>query len=297
MTEQNANPQPEISEDEKRFWAQLEVLGKITDCTQNIEDAEDEIAQLKEQLKDKKDFHKGESIRLKMLGAELKAIVEGKPLPENPHKPDEAEQAQQLAEGLPEAWKAQQTADLLKELPGLGKKKLEAICDLAPTAADLEKLRGEASLENLHFANKLPKGCGKALADAIEGRLVNLVAKHAPKSAADQAEVERLYQECSESIGKELQKLGADYNADDFKPESPDDEADPFAHGFKCHGESKPYTDCPADDEDDARQWMEGWVSADVVANWNGAPAEEGDDSQAEWVETEPAEDSEFATL
>lgn len=69
-----------------------------------------------------------------------------------------------------EEWKSVPTSRIFegKTIKGLGKKKIEAVCDVAPTIGELEELRNQASLKHLHFCKMLPKGIGEELADAIQ---------------------------------------------------------------------------------------------------------------------------------
>lgn len=69
-----------------------------------------------------------------------------------------------------EDWKSVPTAKIFegKTIKGLGPKKVEAVCDAAPTLGELEELRNQASLKHLHFCKMLPKGIGEELADAIQ---------------------------------------------------------------------------------------------------------------------------------
>jgi hypothetical protein len=69
-----------------------------------------------------------------------------------------------------EDWKSVPTAKIFEgeTIKGLGPKKIEAVCDVAPTLGELEELRNQASLKHLHFCKMLPKGIGEELADAIQ---------------------------------------------------------------------------------------------------------------------------------
>lgn len=69
-----------------------------------------------------------------------------------------------------EEWKSVPTSRIFegKTIKGLGPKKIEAVCDVAPTIGELEELRNQASLKHLHFCKMLPKGIGEELADAIQ---------------------------------------------------------------------------------------------------------------------------------
>jgi len=188
---------PEVDEEEKRFWATIAIKGKLADCGRDIRQAEAKIDALKMQIKEEKEFLKGEQIRLTRLAGDLADIIDGHPLPIDPNakKEDEDNQAagdqvDNDAEASADAWRDKPTADLLDGLKGLGQKKLDALVDAAPTAGDLEDLRGEASRAHQAFREKLPSGFGQKIADAIEDRLIEHVAKCAP-SAEDQAAAER----------------------------------------------------------------------------------------------------------
>lgn len=69
-----------------------------------------------------------------------------------------------------EEWKSVPTSKIFegKTIKGLGPKKIEAVCDVAPTLGELEELRNQASLKHLHFCKMFPKGIGEELADAIQ---------------------------------------------------------------------------------------------------------------------------------
>lgn len=188
----------QVDEDEKRFWAEISTIGKITDCSENIEECEKRINELKEEIKVEKEMLKGEQHRLQKLSIELRKIKAGHPLPVDPNakKEEEANQAKD-SDKVPgdsgasdDAWRAKPTAELLDGLKGLGQKKLDVLVEAAPTAGDLEDLRGEASRACLSFKDKLPSGFGQKIADAIEDRLIEHVAKCAP-SAEEQAAAER----------------------------------------------------------------------------------------------------------
>ena len=189
-----------LDEDEKKFWREIELLKKITDCSENIEDHERSINDLKEQIKVEKECLKGEQHRLQKLAIKLRAIREDKPLPVDPNaRKDERESASdETIDGDGETagddnasnWRVMETGQLLDGLKGLGKKKLDALVDAAPTVGDLEDLRGEASKAHQAFREMLPSGFGQKIADAIEDRLIEHVAK-CSKSAEEQAAEER----------------------------------------------------------------------------------------------------------
>ena len=162
-------------EAERLWWDKVEVLGKIKDCARLIQETEGEIDGYQDQIKEAKEVLKGQQALLARYSTQLADILDGHPLPRNPAAPAGQEDADDPASGG--SWRDTPTAKLLEGIKGMGAKKLEAICEIAPTAGKLESLRGEASMEHKAFKEVLPKGCGEALADEIENRLVDHVAK------------------------------------------------------------------------------------------------------------------------
>jgi hypothetical protein len=177
-----ADPPPakvELTEEdqaERLFWDKCETLGKIKDCARMIQEVEGEIDGYQDQIKEAKEVLKGQQALLARYSTQLADILDGHPLPKNPAAPaGQAADAEDPTSGG--SWRDTPTAKLLEGLKGLGAKKLEAIIEVAPTAGKLEALRGEASMACKPFKDVLPKGCGETLADEIENRLVDHVAK------------------------------------------------------------------------------------------------------------------------
>ena len=77
-----------------------------------------------------------------------------------------------------ESWKAIPTSSLLEGIKGMGDKKVEAVIALAPTLGDMEELRAQAGIAHKPFASVLPRGVGGTLADELEERVLDAVAKH-----------------------------------------------------------------------------------------------------------------------
>lgn len=75
------------------------------------------------------------------------------------------------------SWRLVPTVKILEGIERLGQKKMDSIVDTFPTLGDLEDIRGEASKEFVHFAEKLPDGIGKTIADKIEERMMDEIAK------------------------------------------------------------------------------------------------------------------------
>lgn len=175
------------SEHDDDFWNELEIIGEIAQAERDRQQCQVELDDLTQQRKETKQELDAAVIRLHQATSRLVDHIGDRELPQKPTS-ESADQSDEEST----AWQETPTAELLDGVKGLGKKKLEAIVDLAPTAGKLEELRGQASLEHKPFKDVLPKGCGQNLADAIEDRLVELVAKMDTPSVAEQiAERER----------------------------------------------------------------------------------------------------------
>ncbi len=88
-----------------------------------------------------------------------------------PQQDSQEEGNESDASPLDESWKLKPTAEVIDGIRGLGKKKLEAITDLAPTLGDLVELQALAGLEHKPFHKVLPDGVGQSMADEIEERI------------------------------------------------------------------------------------------------------------------------------
>lgn len=282
--------QSNVNEDDRRFWAKIDVIGQITECQASIAESESTIDNYKCEIKEEKELLKGEQIRLQRLAAKLADIVSGKPLPVEPGKEKDGKKlgAGQVAivdiqndEQVDDmAWRNVETRELLKSMSGLGAKKLDALVELARTAGELEDLRGEASKAHKSFKELLPKGCGQTLADAIEDRLMDCVASGSKSAAeqlaeqnASQSDAEMLHIDLVPIVKDILNELQKDYEAgaaiDEYRPADPEDKNDWFVLGFDAFGEAKTLNDCPKHDDDFDRDWVMGWLSAQFIDEWD----------------------------
>ncbi len=173
--------------DERLWWDKVEVMGRIKDCARMIEEYESEIDGYQEQIKEAKEVLKGQQALLHRYSSQLADIMDGRPLPRNPNQPQQDESSDTItsvgeSDGAGD-WRDYPTDQLLSGVKGLGAKKLDAITEAAPTAGKLEELRGQASVQHKHFKEVLPKGCGESMADEIENRLIDLIAKQSAVEA------------------------------------------------------------------------------------------------------------------
>ena len=138
------------------------------------------------EYKEAKRFHKD------ILAKWMDLRDKGPTLPEEPKKEDFITKVEEPvqepvqrneAEGsfadepIDDSWRQIPTLEVIDGIDRMGEKKRDAIIHLYPTLGKLEDIRAEASRECVHFSDKLPKGCGKSIADAIEDRILETIAK------------------------------------------------------------------------------------------------------------------------
>lgn len=188
--EQTTGPEPADHDD--AFWQELEIIGRIAQAERECQELESTLSEIKDEQKEAKEKLSFAQLKLRAATADLVGHIGDRELPEQPAKPADSQSSggndSQNQQATDNDWQNTPTAELLSGTKGLGAKKLEAIVDIAPTAGKLEELRGEASKAHQSFKEVLPKGCGQSIADAIEDRLVELVAKASTPPASEQVE-------------------------------------------------------------------------------------------------------------
>jgi hypothetical protein len=137
-----------------------------------------QISYKTDELKSIKDEKKGaveRLIRLELRGPEMPP----KPQPQKVNtSPTEAAATAESTEDTDNSWRQIPTSKIIEGVERLGTKKADAIVEAFPTLGDLEDIRGEASKAFVHFAEKLPDGIGKTIADKIEERMMDEISKY-----------------------------------------------------------------------------------------------------------------------
>lgn len=289
------------SEDE--FWAKMDLYA-LAAAEHSASELESRLESLKSEVKDTKEELKAAEITIRRLTHKIYKMSQGKefPTPSSTHsipKSTHSNEATPLTdESSAPGWESVPTAELLDGIKGLGAKKLDAIVELAPTAGKLEELRGEASRAFKPFREVLPKGCGQAIADAIEDRLVELVAKHSTPPASEQVEprvpdpIRIMVEKIESDIENERQGEGDvdPTTKEDYIPDDMDDDEDPFVQGFKAFVNMEPIAECPRVETSEGfhydKNWVTGWIYGKTVAEWDEASS----DVQPEESSDEPSE-------
>ncbi len=246
---------------EDQFWAELKLMSAIAEIERERVEIESEIEQFKEsvssrqtalkeaesELADARDEHKERTEELLSLARKLVHSVEGKTLPET----DET--------AVPAGWRALSTKRLLAGVKGFTAKKLETLVELAADVGGLEDLRGEASKSNKEFHEVLPKGFGKTVAQTIEDKLVEHIAKY----QMEQVNPER--QKLADDLLAEIRGLAEEsrWTPADCLPKQADSE-DMHA-GYTAFGQGQSHASFLSEDRMRARDWMIGWVSGEII--------------------------------
>jgi hypothetical protein len=277
--------EPADEADEDTFWDELELLAELADAERKAQELESELLSLTEERKATKKQYESAVINVREVAAQITNLMRGKRLPKKPAATtsgaavggatSESEPSAEIyVTGADEnAWRNCKTEELLAGVQGLGSKKMETISELAPTAGHLENLRAEASKAHKAFKEVLPKGFGEAVAQAIEDRLLDHIAKQSTPSAASQVEPRGNQGEpepapTPNEEAEHLDSLLAEIEEDAAREEwslndtELDEEADSQAvhDGFAAYVAGRPHRDC--DDPHNQRDWMTGWVLA-----------------------------------
>jgi ribosome modulation factor len=194
---------------------------------------------------------------------------------------DKTGEGESLAESQP-------TKSILDDIPRLGKKKAEALAEAYPTLADLENARADAAKANQHFADKLPSGIGKKIADELTDRLIDALAgnnisaseqvkqNRPAEPAADESTVEAEEHQWLEFFVEEVRE------ANDFDSH---EDPDAWRAGYDAFESNLSIESIDHDQDVDSKMdWVRGWLNAEsfekeAVA---AAEAEEKEDVQAE---------------
>jgi len=261
--------------DELLFWKEIELIAKLSDMKQGLDEVAEQLVQAKAEWKSLKDEASqaleavGEcEDRLKELTEQfMKAAfalceLASGVVTELPKKAqsDDAEVAED------NGWRLHPTSELLSGMKGSNNKR-DVVAEAIPTVGQLEDLRAEASKDCVGFHEKLPKGCGKGLAQSIEDLLVEFIGKWVANKTnpVATAKVDELLSEVREAAKQN------DWEPLDCASKETDSVA--MRAGFAAFGESRPHTDVLMDDPHAAKQWMTGWVSGEVL--WNFATGSE----------------------
>ncbi len=265
------------AEQERLFWEEVRLLGTLRESESERDIVETELVTARNRQKELQAELNNLSVKIPQLEGDLEDCCEntlsaakqlwrlkqsGSPL-----QPliDQQQASEQPAPALPAPapveesteWRNLATGELLAGITGLGKKKLDAICDLAPTVGHLEDLRGEGSKQFKQFHEMLPKGCGQSIASAIEDRLTMHVRKHSPNATGGNPLADELLKAFRQKVASES------WQASDCVPDTNDTEQ---THaGFAAFNEGKPHSALPTQNPELARQWMLGWVCAEVI--------------------------------
>lgn len=294
----DANDQLTKAEQERVFWEEVKLLSSLRESEEDRaqlektlktkqarqKELETELHQLRidiPQVNEELDGSCRQTLRIARALWQLKAPAGSQPPAiEPPAAEPVAAIESKPAEQPSDEWRQLATAELLAGIKGLGKKKLETICELAPTVGHLEDLRGQASREHKQYNEVLPDGCGAGVAQMIEDRLVAHIAKVSKPAGANP-----LADELLASIRQ--QAASNAWKAEDCSPDAEDTEQTHL--GFAAFNQGKPHTALPTQNPELARQWMLGWVCAEIIKHSPPAgTSEASEQAKAQSAESKP---------
>lgn len=265
-------PEPAAEHDDDRYFAHLDLMAKMAECERERREAFTNWESLKSEAKEAKADHDSLVTRMQRIAGEIADLLAGK----TPPKPEPANQSadrEQSDDQSDDGWRELPTSDLLAGLKGMGKKKMEAICDAAPTVGHLEDLRGNASRAHKPFKEVLPDGFGDKVAGEIEDRLIDHIGKWSSQAPVADSQEPEAPEESEdqprpdvEELVKKTRKEAIDdeWGEDECAQANTDDAVYETSEGFKAFQEGKAYAEIP--DYFDASQveyWVYGWVSAE----------------------------------
>ena len=171
-------------------------------------------------------------------------------------------------------WEAKRSKPWLNEVPTLG---------------EFEKLRTLVGKDEDHLSKLLPKGFGEKLADTLEERQLDYIAKH--HSAANEIEGPETPED------QLLQRLSElEQEADDIEDDWMDKRVDPevWGTGFEAGNAGEEVTECIYEAGENQDDWLRGWASAN--SEWVDEEVDEvegggdggGDDGGDDGTESDP---------
>ena len=261
-------------DNDDKYFRHLDLLAQMAHCERERRAAASELTVLQEDIKDAKKKLDHCVLDMQEIASDIADLMDGTKLPD----PKPVEQAKiESQPTTPESteWRKMSTIDLLGGTKGLGKKKLESLCDLAPTVGELEDLRGQASRAFKSFKEMLPAGFGDKVASEIEDQIIEHVAKFANPPASEQVkenapavdddlrmELEDFAAEKIEEIRNEAKEI--EWTQDDCIV-SKNGECSEMARGYNDFEANKSSIDFPADfiTKESVELWCEGWVAAE----------------------------------
>lgn len=260
--------QPPSMIDEDEWWEEIELLGQLTEIEKERQEAVAELEELTEARKEAKKVVDGLMVKLQKVSAKLLEVMTGKKLPKREAKQDQPGVSSVAPSQDPDAWRKKPTAELLEGIKGIGKKKLEALVELAPTVGELEDLRGKCGGV---FKSVLPKGFGEAAADAIEDALLEYTKTIPVPESDDPKDAEPQQQDDQDEdtrirIEREIEIMRADAVEEQWSHDFCDpDEDEIILEGYQAFWAGDDFYKCPysLDDVNKLELWCNGWVFAE----------------------------------
>ena len=231
---------------EEPLSAAESLLNEISNAESECREREAEVDEAKEDLKVAKANYDRAVTRLRKL-ANQSENDSNRPLLDLQNDATESDEN--------DDWQSLSISVLWEEpIKGFGESKQEAILDEIPTLGAFEKLRQLVGREADHLCKLMPKGVGETLADELENRHLDYVAKFSGSSDVDESK--------AFILEKRIGELGTE------NPEwlSHIGDSDIFNSGIYAFQEGDELSECPYEAGEDQDDWLRGYCHAEAVA-------------------------------
>ena len=190
-------------------------------------------------------------------------------------------------------WHQRPLKEIATGIEGLGPAKLIKLCEACPTIGDANNERIAAQQMKQHFADRLPRGIGKRIANQLETRIIDAETNHDIPPAAEQVKQNGNQDgttETRETVtpGRDphvrlVTSIARSLRATATRETLFFDEDEDAQEGFVAFEAGTPETDCPKfnDEGDDSNQritqWLKGWLLNELIQSEQAEPESEPD--------------------
>jgi hypothetical protein len=254
----------------------LDAIYKIEQERLALEKEEQEVADELKRLRDELgEANETRAMLLKTLPEALIRIRDGETA--DRVVADTREIAKESLKPVVLQWHERPTREIATGISGLGPGKLDKLCDACPTIGDLNNFRVAAHQLRTHFADRLPQGIGKSIANELEKRIIEAETNYDTPPAHEQVKMNGATTEVRDVItpGRDphvrlVTSIERSLRATATEPKSLDcKDQTRWKMGFEAHSQGKETLACPKfEAEGDEKNpnitdWLKGWLSAE----------------------------------
>lgn len=236
----------------------LQLLEEIYNAEQTCRAYDDEVEDLKEQLKEAKARLSNATNYLRKLTGRIHDRQRGEEL--DKERPL-LNQASGPAATIVGNWRSISTEVLLEEpIERFGAKKKESLLELVPTLGEFEDLRARVGQDAATLRELLPKGIGESAADALEERLISAIQRH---QISDDQESQPADESDTKEETPNIEELAESILEDWENKSEPINDREIWRLGYTAYTEEQGLDACCwADGTDNQQDWVIGWLTA-----------------------------------